>query len=76
MPSHGHAQRPSDDEPPPPPDELDAVCRRMLADTMRPCRELPAWERHDDAAEARVRNTILASWYGHGETGKPALRTG
>lgn len=40
----------------------------MLAETMRPCRELPADERQADRAEGRVRDNILAAWYGHGES--------
>lgn len=65
MPAHQHAQQPGDDEPPPP-DELDVACRRMLAETLRPCRELSRDQRAADRLEALDRNTVLAAWYGRG----------
>lgn len=61
MPTDQHTQRPNDH----PPDELDRICRQMLAETMRPCRELSRYERAADALEARDRNTVLATWRGH-----------
>lgn len=39
-------------------DELDLVCRRMLAETMRPCRELPRWQRELDRAAYQERQRV------------------
>lgn len=48
-------------------DDLDRICRQMLAETMRPCRELSRTERAADALEARDRNTVLDVWHGRAE---------
>lgn len=44
---------------PPPDDEAERLYRVMLAETMRPCRELSRTERADLAADAAVRDARL-----------------